>query len=193
MPAAGELSPSRIRLCHALATAVVVGLTCAIEASAQPSEYAIKAEFIERFTRFIDWPEAAFSSPSAPFVLCVIGDNPFRGYLERLARDRKIKERSVRLVLAARMSELTSCHLLFVAASESDRVAAIVERTRGAPVLTIGDTDGFAEQGILANFFLDRDVVRFEINVDQVRRSPLVFSSKLLKLARVVRSPREGP
>jgi hypothetical protein len=193
MPAVGELSPSRIRLCRAFATAVMVGLTWAIGASAQPSEYAIKAEFIERFTRFIEWPERAFSSPSAPFVLCVIGNNPFGGYLDRLARDRKIKDRSVRLVVAARMSELTSCHLLFVAASESDRLVSIVERTRGAPVLTIGDTDGFAERGILVNFFLDGDVVRFEINVDEVRRSPLVFSSKLLKLARVVRSPKEGP
>jgi hypothetical protein len=125
--------------------------------------------------------------------MCVMGDNPFGDYLERLARDRKIKDRSVRLTFPAKLSELTACHLLFIASNETARVGAIVRRTRGTPILTIGDTTGFAEVGVLVNFFLERDLVRFEVNVDEARRSGLAFSAKLLKLARIVRSPKETP
>jgi hypothetical protein len=175
------------------AGAVLAGVIAPAEVLAQPSEYAIKAEFIERFTRFIDWPDEAFAGPDSPFVLCVIGDNPFGEFLDRLARDRKIKGRKVRLALPAKLSELDACHLLFIAASESDRVAAILARMQGKPILTVGDTPGFAQAGVVVNFFLEEDLVHFEINLDEARRTGLTFSTKLLKLARVVRSNRGGP
>jgi YfiR/HmsC-like len=175
------------------AGAFFAGIVGPADVFAQPSEYAIKAEFIERFTRFIDWPEDAFSGPGAPFVICVIGDNPFGDYLAHLARDRKIKDRPVWLLEPRKLSELDACHIVFIAASESGRVAAIVARVRGKPILTIGDTPGFAQGGVIINFFLERDLVHFEINLDEARRTGLTFSTKLLKLARVVRSGQGGP
>jgi len=193
MRAGGELSPLRTRLRGLFAGAVLAGFLGPAEAFAQPSEYAIKAEFIERFTRFIDWPDEAFSGPDSPFVLCVIGDNPFDEFLGRLARDRKIKDRKVRVVQPTKLSELDSCHLLFIAASESGRLHAILARTQGEPILTIGDTPGFGQAGVVINFFLEQDVVHFEINLDAARRTGLTFSTKLLKLARVVRSSQGGP
>jgi hypothetical protein len=190
--AAGGLA--LLRLLRRLSAGVVLaGLVAPADAFAQPSEYAIKAEFIERFTRFVDWPESAFSAPDAPFVLCLMGENPFGDYLDRLARERKIKDRKVRLLRPAKPSELDACHLVFIAASESARTAAVVARTQGKPILTIADTPGLAQAGVLINFFLEQDLVRFEINLDEVRRSGLTFSAKLLKLARVVRSRQVGP
>src|SRR4051812_4604637 len=126
MPAGGDASPLRIRLRCLFTGALLAGFLTPARATSQPSEYAIKAEFIERFTRFIDWPESAFLGRDAPFVLCVIGGNPFGDYLDRLARERKIKDRKVKLLLVGRSSELDPCHLVFVATSESDRAAAIV-------------------------------------------------------------------
>jgi hypothetical protein len=191
MLAGGERSPVRTRLGCLIAGALLSGFVVS-DARAQPSEYAIKAEFIERFTRFIDWPQEAFPSPEAPFVLCVMGDNPFGDYLERLARERRVKDRKVRLLQIARVSEVDACHLVFIAASERNREREVVARTQGKSILTIGDTPGFAEVGVILNFFLEQDRIRFEINLDEARRTGLTFSSKLLKLARVV-PPRGGP
>ena len=187
MAAGGELS------FYLFAGAVLAGFVTPAEVLAQPSEYAIKAEFVERFTRFIDWPDEAFAGPDAPFALCVMGDDPFGDYLDRLARERKIKGRTVRLLHPAKPPELDDCHLAFIAQSESLRIAAIVARTQGKPILTIGDTPGFAQVGVIINFFLDRDLVRFEINLGEAKQSGLVFSAKLLKLGRVVGPPPGGP
>jgi hypothetical protein len=60
----------------------------------------------------------------------------------------------------------------------------IVESVAGKPVLTVGDSQGFAERGVLINLFEDRGYLRFDINTAAVQASPLKFSSRLLRLGR---------
>ena len=45
----------------------------------------------------------------------------------------------------------------------------------------------YAAQGVMVNFYPERNKVRFETNVDAARRAGLKISSHLLKLARIVR------
>ena len=46
--------------------------------------------------------------------------------------------------------------------------------------------EGFAERGVLINFFVAEKQVRFEINDAAAQSSGLEFSSKLLRVARLV-------
>jgi hypothetical protein len=156
------------------------------ETSAEIAEYALKAEFIERFARFVEWPDQAFPSADASFVICIVGDNPFGDYLDRLASERQIKNRHVSIKYIAARSDFDSCHIAFIAASERERVTTILARTMGKPILTIGDTPGFAQAGALINFYRVDDLLRFEINLDEVKRSGLKFSSNLMRLGRIV-------
>ena len=39
-----------------------------------PAEYRTKASFLTVVPSFIDWPESAFTSAEAPFLVCVLGD-----------------------------------------------------------------------------------------------------------------------
>jgi hypothetical protein len=151
--------------------------------SEQVAEYQVKAEFIERFTRFVEWPERARSESS--FVIGIVGANPFDGYLERIAHDRKIKGKGIE-IRSVRVEETGNCDVVFVASSERKNLPAILARTRSRPVLTIGDTAGYAEKGVLINFYNAGDQVRFEINESAAEQSGLKISSKLFKLARVV-------
>ena len=59
-----------------LAPALAVVAPAPVHAGGDDLEYRVKAEFIERFTHFIEWPPTAFAGPDAPFVLCVVGDTP---------------------------------------------------------------------------------------------------------------------
>jgi hypothetical protein len=155
---------------------------------AQVPEYEAKSEFLERFTRFIDWPaEAADASPGAPFVIGVVGRDPFGRYLDALASSRSIKGRPVQIRRLTGHAEVGACcQLLFIAGSEAAQLAQIVGRTAGKPVLTVGDTPGFAEKGVLINLYEDRGRIGFEVNEAGVRTSGLRFNSKLLRLARLV-------
>jgi hypothetical protein len=62
----------------------------------------------------------------------------------------------------------------------------ILKLTDGKPILTVGDTDGFAQDGVLVNFFSSGSYIRFEVNIDRAEKSKLKFSSRLLKLAKLV-------
>jgi hypothetical protein len=153
-------------------------------------EYKLKAEFIERFTRFIEWPAGSSAHDgNAPFDICIAGNNPFGEYLSELSRDIKIKNKTVRIRDVKKDEELNACHVLFIAKTESDHLPTILEKTSDIPVLTVGDTPGFAEKGVLINFYRSGNYMRFEINNTAAHRSGLRFSSRLLKLARLVDSP----
>jgi hypothetical protein len=154
--------------------------------AAEMNEYEIKAEFLERFTRFIDWPDDSFAGGSVPFVLCLAGENPFGDALVRMASARTIKERKIALRPVGKPSELDGCHLVFIARNEKSRLAGFLSWTNGKPVLTIGDDAGFAQAGAHIGLYLERGFVRFEINTGAVKRSGLKFSSRLLKLGRPV-------
>jgi YfiR/HmsC-like len=81
---------------------------------------------------------------------------------------------------------INSCQIVFIASSEASRLPEVLTYTEGHPILTIGDTDGFASKGALINFYPSGEYVRFEVNSLAIQRSKLKFSSRLLKLARFV-------
>jgi len=162
-------------------------LALALPASDEAPEYEVKAEFIERFTRFIEWPDSAFSSPSSPFVLCTWGGGALASQLERAVARRRVKERPVRVLRVGSTDKLAACHLLFLALADRDVVRGISSQTYGKPVLSVGAHPGLAEAGLLINLVVDDDgFVRFEINRQVARASGLKISAKLMSLARLV-------
>jgi hypothetical protein len=155
---------------------------------AQDFEYKVKAEFLERFTRFIEWPDdSPLNNPDKSFCICVTGKSPFGSYLKEMAGQVKIKGRAVEIHQIDQLpAELPKCQILFIARSEKDKLADILKLTADKPILTVGDTDGFAEDGVLMNFFTSGSYIRFEVNIDRAEKSKLKFSSRLLKLAKLV-------
>lgn len=162
-------------------------LALASPAAAQVPEYEAKSEFLERFTRFIDWPPGSpAEQPGTPFVIGVVGRDPFGRYLDALAT-RTIKGKPVRVRRLSGSTDVAACcHLLFISASEARDLPAILARTAERPVLTVGDTQGYGEAGVLINLVSDGGRIGFEVNDGAVRRSGLKFNSKLLRLARIV-------
>ncbi len=152
------------------------------------SEYDVKAAFLLNFTKFVEWPPAAFSSDTS-MLLCVLGDDPFGKSLE-LVSGEQIAGRKVQLLRIREMPEPEGCQIVFVSRSERRRLPEILTHLRGEPVLTVADTGGFLEQGGIINFTLEGSKVRFEINQDAAGRAGIKISSKLLRLAtRVKGSP----
>ncbi len=159
-------------------------------ATPAPSEAQVKAEFVERFTRFIEWPEPP--SADSAFVVCVWGESPLGEQLEQLTR-RKIQNRAVQLKRLRDYEGPNGCHILYLAPGARDQVARIAEGLRGKPILSVGDAAGFAEQGLVINLFVDEAAhVRFEINPEAVHASGLKISAKLMTLAKQTSGrPRE--
>src|SRR5467141_379167 len=164
--------------------------TCA-QASDAPdsSEYLIKAGFIYNFAKFVEWPSAAFSQGDSPIVIGVLGTDPFGSVLDRLVEDKKIGQRGFvvkRYKWGKDLKELKDCKILFVSASERAHIDEILQGVKGLPILTVGETPGFAERGGVIRFTLEDNRVRFEVNVDAAHQADLNISSRLLTLAKII-------
>lgn len=149
-------------------------------------EYELKAEFLERFILFVDWPEEVDSSH---LVIGILGENPFGPYLEsRLShQDKRGRELAVRELTD--LGDAATCHVLFVSSSERD-VEKIVEATRGRPILTVGDREGLAKKGFLIDLIMVDDRLGFEVNRGAIEESGLTVSSRLLRFAHNLRVDR---
>lgn len=157
--------------------------------TAQLPEYSVKSEFLERFTRFIDWPDdSAVADHGVPFVIGLFGGDPFKGYLTQMAHERKIKNKPVEIRFLAAPDDVLGCDMVFVSAAGEESLPRIISLTQNKTILTVGDTPGFCEKGILINFYKAGANIRFEINEAAVRGSGLKMSGRLLNLARIVKT-----
>jgi hypothetical protein len=153
----------------------------------QIEEYIIKAVFLERFARFVEWPpEDEEGDTTDKFVITVIGNNPFKTVLDSLYEEKNIKSKEVRIRYISRIKDINNTDILFISESEQENLSDILLYTDDKPILTVGDTEGFAEKGVHVNFFLDKDKIRFEINEKAARASGLYISHLLLNLAKIV-------
>ena len=157
--------------------------------SSDSSEYLIKAGFIFNFAKFVEWPPTTFAQPDSPIVIGILGTDPFGTIIDHIVQDKKIGGRGFvvkRLKWGAEAKDLRECKILFVGASERAHIDELVQIVKFLPILTVGETPGFAEHGGVIRFVLEDNRVRFEVNVDAARQGGITISSRLLTLARII-------
>ncbi len=162
-------------------------LTAPTSQAQTPTEYQVKAAFLYNFAKFIDWPAKTFQASLSPFTFCVVGEDSLGSDLETLVSGKQVKERKIIVRRLRSVQGLEGCQVVFIGAEETARSATLLRTSRNMAVLTVGETQEFAQQGGIVNFFLEDNKVRIEINVDGADRSGLKISSRLLKLAKVIR------
>jgi len=163
-----------------------MALTSTVHLLAQSSgEYEVKAAFLYKFASFVEWPEAA---RHGALGICVVGQDPFGSALERVVEGKTIGGREFTVRRLKTWQAGTGCHILFVAASEKQRLGPLLGQLKHETILTVGDVPGFCESGGAINLSVVASRVRLEINLDAATRAGLQVSSKLLSLAQVVRS-----
>ena len=171
----------RIRAVAALALAA-----CACAAAEPTREYRVKAAFLLNFAQFARWPAEAFAAPEAPLRIGVLGDDPFGRALDETLRGETVRERPIEVRRSQDPTELRDCHLVFIARSERPRLERDLAAFAREPVLTVGDSDGFARLGGVINFVIERGKVRFEINPTAAKRQQVQLDAQLLNLGRIV-------
>lgn len=154
-------------------------------AAQQPdsSEAAVKAAFLYNFTKFVDWPDAAFPQPATPFLVCAFADATFRAELEAILRNEHVRGRPI-AVAPASLEDARGCHIAYFAHPDAEPQARMLEAVRHAPVLTVGEGRRFLEQGGMVAFLLEDNRVRFSVNKRNADAAGLNISSRLLRVAR---------
>jgi hypothetical protein len=169
--------------------AVLAACTIASSASALPqaSPMEIRAAFVFNFAKFTEWPESAVAE-NAPIALCVIDDERASDLFRQVVKGRSVGTHGLAVRHLGLDDDVRACHVVYAPELDSNRASTLLAHVGTSAVLTISDYDQFARMGGVANFIVENGMVRFAINVDSVQRAQLRVSSRLLTLAKVVRT-----
>ncbi|MBK8973110.1 MAG: YfiR family protein [Hahellaceae bacterium] len=154
-------------------------LSFAVWSAPPRSEYEVKAVYLFNFTKFVTWPVA---QPDAALQLCLIGLDPFDGRLSTLA-GKRVQGRELQFSVITTESQAAKCQLVFVSKSEARRFAPLLDGLRGYPVLTVSDIPEFENNGGMIGLHSEGNLIRFSVNLKQVRGEGLDVNSRLLELA----------
>ena len=150
-------------------------------------EYAIKAAALYNFIPFIDWPPAAFPSPSSPVIIGILGPDPFGPLIDGLVENENYRGHPIQVRRYHSVDEIGLCHILFVSRHEPRYVRVLVHSAFASrPMLTVSDADDFARDGGGAQFFIQRNRVQMLFNLRATNAAGLKISSKLLRLCDVI-------
>jgi YfiR/HmsC-like len=181
-------APRRTTSARTLVLLLLFCSLCPLPAQDRPlSEYEVKARYLYSFPLFVEWPEQAFHAADAPFILGIVGRDPFGTALDGLARNGVLRGRRVIVRRLTREQDLRQCQVLFISRSEKDHLNSILSMLAGGSVLTVSEIEGFSASGGIIGLVFDDDRVRFEINLDTAADAGLTISAKLSSLARTVR------
>ena len=149
----------------------------------------VKAAYLYNFAKFIEWPDGAFEDEKTPFVIGVLGDDPFGQDLDATVKDKTIAKRQVKIrrhrwSKQEDRAKLKDYHILYISKSERHRLKEIFAALEDQPVLLVADVPGFASAGGMIGFVLEQQRIVFEINREALEQANLKASAKLLKLAR---------
>lgn len=171
-------------------TLFVITFLCGLMLAVQPAtlcaqgrefdEYEVKAVFLANFFKFVEWPSAV-----RKYRICVYGSDPF-GQSMRILDGMKIRGKVLEVTRPVSVRGIGGCNILFISSSERRRIHALLEEVKNMGILTVGDTEGYAQEGVMVNFYIEARRVKFEINLNSIRRSRITVSSQLLKLGRMV-------
>lgn len=153
---------------------------------AAADEYQVKAVFLFNFGQFVEWPGGTYDTPQAPFVICVMGEDPFGKTLDDVVRGESVGSRSLVVRRLAATEEVPDCNILFVGRGESKLLPNALQAARGHSVLTVTDIDGAERQGAMIVLFNENNRIRMRINLAEAKASHLIISSKLLRPAEVI-------
>ena len=165
--------------------AILSALLPGNQASSQVNPNELKAVFLFNFAQFVEWPASAFPSSDAPLVIGVLGTDPFGKTLDDVLRNERARNRRLALERHKRLSDIQTCHILYISKSEQAHMDEILEAFRNRPVLTVAETDDFAREGGMIQLITDRKV-RLRINLKVAKAAGLSISAKMLQLADVI-------
>lgn len=152
-----------------------------------PNSDAIKAGFLLNFAQFATWPSGDGRDTSLAFCIEAQTIEPRIFGSDGAIRVGK-RTISVTTVPQQRLMDgRFNCDMIFVGSPKPDLAPLLAAATQ-RNILLVSDQAGFAGRGGHIELFLRDGKYRFRINLTSLEASGIKLSSKVLRLAEIVRS-----
>lgn len=187
--------PTACLLC-AIAALMLIPLSPRLPAQTRPSQYDVEAAYLLDFGKFTQLSNGSQALRRATFDVCIVGRDPIGPTIDKLAANDTVENRAVRVLRDANASQARTCGIAYFNSHDDDLTRDSLKLLAGADVLTVGDSPNFLKDGGMVQFVVETNHVRFAVNLDAVRKTHLVLSSQLLRVALYIEGqpkPEAGP
>lgn len=152
-------------------------------AHAESTQYDVTAVLISKLINYVSWPDENMPKQSK-IKFCIIEDPNTISIRSSLLTNKSLQNNFVILP----RNSLSDCEVIFIGEHPKQKLLAILSKIQNThPVLTFSASENFARTGVMINFYTEDQKVRFEINWDVMKAAELKISSRVLKLARIVK------
>ena len=152
-------------------------------AHASDTELQLKAVYLGRFASYVQWPR---QEPSV-FDITLLGVHPLSEKLTALYADKRIQGKPVRIDTVAKVQDIGTPQLLFVASPTVAARQAAIAYAQSRGILTVSDSKGFAELGGVIQINFVAQNVQIKINHEAAVKTGLHIGAPLLSIATVLR------
>jgi len=158
-----------------------------VSVSGQYNENLIKAAYIERITRFVEWPVTEKLTPLDEFVIGVYDEDVFYNILITVFKEKSIKEHKVKIISIKYPEQINTCNLCYISATAKSSITKFIDSANSSGVLLISGTPGFSKAGVHINFYIEEEKLKFEINEKSMVSAGFKVSYLLMQSNRVIK------
>ncbi|MEO9871852.1 YfiR family protein [Ekhidna sp.] len=151
-------------------------------ALAQSINPKFQAVFINGVARKFVW-----SSANSDFNILIVGnDKPLENELKKLAADRRINGKSVKVKMVSEISGSLIEDIVFVSKKGKDKLGSVINSASDDSII-MSAFDGALNSGSHVNFFLSGNKISFNLNQTAVNKTKVGVTEDLIKLASSVK------
>ena len=151
---------------------------------AQQNDYAVQANIIYHFTKYIDWPE---DKKTGDFTIGIVGDSPLVDELKNSVVNKMVGDQRIVIKKFAGGAPSYNCQILFISEEASGSIKRIAAVTANTSTLLVTELEGLAHKGSCINFIIVDDHLKLEINKTNIEKRNLNIATELLSLGIIVK------
>lgn len=171
----------------------ILPLSCVQDAGGQDSQFInrepqIKAVYLYKFIKYVQFPADAFAGTASPFVIGVAGTDPVAAQAQLVCQ--KAKAVGGRKLVYRKVdsgAKAIGCQILFVSGEiDSALQKEITKSVEGKPTLLVGETPSFVQGAGVISFSNHNNRIKLQLSRKNAAKHRLQISSQLAKISKVV-------
>ncbi len=148
---------------------------------AQEDKY--KALFMYKFIQNFEWPA---SKNSGEYKVGVLGDNGIIDQINTLTAGRMVNNKAIKAVNYSQQESLDDYAIVFIAASEKDKLSSLSDQSVSASTVLISESPGSGKEGAFVNFIESGGKLKFEMNLSRFDKAGINVAGSIKSLAVLV-------
>lgn len=157
-----------------------------LNCEAQYKENVVKAAYIERITRFVEWPLKDSLQSHDQFVIGVYNEDEFLFTLSEVFKNKPIKGHLVKIIPVKNAEEIGACNICYISEKAKSLIKDFISAANSSGVLLISGSNGFCKAGVHINFYLEDEKLKFEINEKSLGSAGFKVSYLLMQNTRII-------